>query len=311
MMSAKQLLLLNRSEVKRTLDWQTLLEACRSALIDVAAPHPLPAISAQLPVSGASLHLKAGAVQTPPTISVKANLRPDGGSADGVIVAFDYREQRVSAILASTDLTAMRTAAIAAIAYQALNRVASPKVAVLGAGPLAAYFVEVLADIDPAAEVRIWSRHFEHAVSLAEGRGSACAAVDDAIAGADVIVTCTPAREPLVQVGALGASTLILAMGADSPGKRELGPGILESSQVYADVLEQALSVGELAHVDAAIAQRAQPLGALLAANERASSGGRIVFDSVGSSTVDAAVVAVAMQRAVALGLGTEFAMQA
>lgn len=310
-MATKQLLLLNRSEVKRTLDWQTLLEACRGALVDVAAAHPLPAISAQLPVPGASLHLKAGAVHTPPTISVKANLRPDGGSADGVIVAFDYAEQRVSAILASTDLTAMRTAAIAAIAYQELNRVRSPKVAVLGAGPLAAYFVEVLAEIDGDAEVRVWSRHFEHAAALAEGRGTACESVAETIAGADVIVTCTPAREPLFEADALGSSTLILAMGADSPGKRELGSGILESAALYADVLEQALSVGELAHVDAAEAQRAVPLGVRLNGTEQTPPSGRVVFDSVGSSTVDAAVVAVAMQRAVALGLGTEFAIEA
>lgn len=310
-MSGKQLLLLNRSEVKRTLDWQTLLDACRSALVDVAAPSPLPAISAQLPVPGASLHLKAGAVHTPGTISVKANLRPDGGSAEGVIVAFDYVEQRVSAVLASTDLTAMRTAAIAAIAYQELNRVQSPKVAVLGAGPLAAYFIEVLAEIDGDAEVRIWSRHFEHAASLAQGRGTAYPTVDEAVADANVIVTCTPAREPLFHVDALGPATVILAMGADSPGKRELGSGILESSQLYADVLAQALSVGELAHVDAHVAQRAIPLGARLNGTEQTPITGRVVFDSVGSSTVDAAVVAVAMQRALALGLGTEFAIDA
>lgn len=309
-MAAKQLLLLNRAEVKQTLDWQSLLAACRSALLDVAAAHPLPAISEQLPVPGASLHLKAGAVLQPPTISVKANLRPDGGSADGVIVAFDYAEQRVSAVLASTDLTAMRTAAIAAVAYQELNRVPSPKVAVIGAGPLAAYFVEVLAEIEPTAELRVWSRHQERAVALAAGRGTAVATVAEAVRGADVVITGTPSREALVDVADLGPSTLILAMGADSPGKRELGAGILESAQLYADVLEQALEVGELAYVEDSVASRALPIGRRLDGTDRSQPSGRVVFDSVGSSTVDAAVVAMSMQRATALGLGTAFSFE-
>lgn len=311
-MTTKQLLLLNRSEVRSTLDWPSVMDACRSALIDVASSNPLPAISAQLPVPGASLHLKAGAVHTPPTISVKANLRPDGGAADGLILAFDYVEERVVAVLASTDLTAMRTAAIAAIAFEQLNRVPNPKVAIVGAGPLARYFVDILEALGGASELRVWSRSAERAAELAQGRGRSSTSVAEVTEGADVILTCTPARTPLIDASAISADVLILAMGADSPGKRELGPDILETAAVYVDVLEGALAVGELAHVSQAVRDRAVPLGIRLSDPEaHPLPSGRIVFDSVGSSTVDAAVVARSLERAVELGLGTPFAFGA
>lgn len=304
-MSNQRVLMLNRSEVRATLDWTTVLHACRSALIDVASDQPLPAASVQLAVPGAALHLKAGAVSNPPVMSVKANLRPDAGSADGLIVAFDHAQARVSAILASTDLTAMRTAAIAAVALQELRQVERPTVGIVGAGPLARYFLEVLPEITPVAEVRVWSRHPERARELAQGRAIACDSIAQTVQGADVVLTCTPSRQALVQPEMLRDEVLILAMGADSPGKRELGAGVLEGAGIFADVLADACRVGELAHGTDDDRARAQALGARLAHKPDGSLPSRVVFDSVGSSTVDAAVVAASLQRAAQLGLGT------
>lgn len=315
MQNEERILLLSRREVREAMTWPTLFEACRGALIGLASPDALPSISAQLPVPGASLHLKAGAILTPPILSVKANLRPDTGSTSGAILAFDHGDQRLRAILASADLTAMRTAAIAAVTAVELVEKKNPRIALIGAGPVARYTDEALTHLHMSDEIRIWSRNGEHSRTMAEtgplGQNRiACATVSEAVKDADLVITCTPSRLPLVKLEDLSQDVIVLAMGADSPGKRELGAGILESSNLYADVLGDALRVGELAYIATEEAQRAIPIGTRLAKSQNVLAGNtRIVFDSVGSSAVDAAVVAMTLGIAMESGSGSWIAL--
>jgi len=293
------------------MEWPSLLAACKDALIGLANADALPSISAQLLVPGASLHLKAGAVLAPAILSVKANLRPDAGSTSGAILAFDHGDQQLRAILASADLTAMRTAGIAAVAAVELLTKKNPKVALIGAGPVSMYTDQALRHLGISDDIRIWSRDIEHARHFASDGPSdqkrvAHELVSEAVADADLIITCTPSRSPLVNLSDLSSEVVVLAMGADSPGKRELGAGILEVSTIYADVLDDALRVGELAHLSQEEAKRAIPIGLRLnGSQELPNSKPRIVFDSVGSSAVDAAVVAMVLTSAKESGSGT------
>lgn len=315
MQNEERVLLLNRREVREAMTWSALFEACRGALIGLASPDALPSISAQLPVPGASLHLKAGAILTPSILSVKANLRPDTGSTSGAILAFDHGDQHLRAILASADLTAMRTAAIAAVTAVELVEKKNPRIAIIGAGPVARYTDEALTHLRMSDEIRIWSRNGEHSRAMAEtgplGQNRiACATVSEAVKDADLVITCTPSRSPLVKLEDLSQDVIVLAMGADSPGKRELGAGVLESSNLYADVLGDALRVGELAYIATEEAQRAVPIGMRLAKSQNVLAGNtRIVFDSVGSSAVDAAVVAMTLGIAMESGSGSWIAL--
>jgi len=309
--TAQRVLLLNRTEVRQAMSWPALLETCRGALIGLASADALASISAQLPLPGATLHLKAGAVLTPPILSIKANLRPDAGSTAGAILAFDHGDQRLRAILASADLTAMRTAAIATVAAVELVTKKNPRIALIGAGPVSTYTNEALAHLGISDDIRVWSRNPEHAQKFVENgprqqKRVACATVREAVVDADLVITCTPSRSPLVNLEYLREDAVVLAMGADSPGKRELGAGILESSTLYADVLADALRLGELSYLEKQEAERATPIGMRLANHEMTHSlTRRIVFDSVGSSAVDAAVVAMTLDMAKESGSGT------
>lgn len=297
-----------RSDVRAFLTWPKLLEVAEEALVAVSSPSALPAVSTQLLVPGASLHLKAGALLEPPVISVKANLRPDSGSASGAVLVFDYEGQQLRAIVASGDLTAMRTAAIAAVATRTLVAKKAPVVAILGAGPVARYTDEALAYLGIPGEVRIWSRSPERAADLvasttgviepgADGVSRivghrAYATVAEAVAGADVVVTCTPSRTPIVQLAELDPHAVVIAMGADGAGKRELGEGILDAATLFVDVARDALRVGECEFLSEDQAGRVTELGTVLAGGSApARADGLVVFDSVGSSAVDAAVV--------------------
>jgi ornithine cyclodeaminase/alanine dehydrogenase-like protein (mu-crystallin family) len=309
--SARPILLLNRSEVNSLLEWPSLLDATHQALIDLAGGDALPGVAGQLAVPGASLHLKAGAIMAPPLISVKANLRPDSGSTSGAILVFDHAAQVLTTVMSSGELTAMRTAAIAAVAARALVGPERVSVALVGAGPVARRVAEALEHLEIPSEVRVWSRSRASADRLIElTAGSkvdyrAFDSVDDAIRGAELIVSCTPAREPIIRAESLAPGSVILAMGADTVGKRELAEGVLDAAMIYADVRQDAIRVGESAHLPEGDASRVENIGNLFITHlvERAPED-RIVFDSVGSSAVDAAVVALVLAGAAERGLG-------
>jgi len=298
------------SDVQRLLTWPSLLAATSDALVALATPGRAPAgSSTQVAVPGAALHLKVGALLDPQVLSVKANLRPDRGSSSGAILVFDHGSQRLEAVLASGDLTAMRTGAIAAVAARALIRRPRPVLALVGAGPVARQTLRALQHVLDLAEVRVWSRTSARAISFIDDATlpqRTCLTVSDAVAGADLVVTCTPSRTPLIERDDLAEGTVILAMGADSPGKRELGPGVLDSADVYVDVLEDALTVGECAALDPVRRNRPRQIGKVIVAGSSGVTDGRlVVFDSVGAAAVDAAATALVVAQARALGVGT------
>jgi ornithine cyclodeaminase/alanine dehydrogenase-like protein (mu-crystallin family) len=301
---------LTRSQVRSVLRWPELIEATGRALIAVAAEgSSTAATSGQLRVPGASVHLKSGALLDPPVLSVKANMRPDAGSSAGVIVAFDPVHFTVRAVLDSADITAMRTAAIAAVAARHLAGPGGHSVALIGTGPVGRQSAAALSQVLGIREFRLWSRdraRAEHVAGTLRPPASVFGSVGEAAAGADVVLTATPSREPLLAAESLAAKTLILAMGADSPGKRELGEGVLDGAALVADVPDGAFSVGEFAYLAAAADRsRCAGIGELLAGRRTLPASGRIVFDAVGTAVVDAAAVGLALDVAESLDLGT------
>src|SRR3546814_19216476 len=69
---------------------------------------------------------------------------------------------------------------------------------------------------------------------------------------ADIVVTATAARAPLVQRGWIAPGTHISAMGADGPGKQELDPALVAAAVRFADLPAQAAAIGECQHAVAA-----------------------------------------------------------
>lgn len=315
----KSVLLINRTDVRRLLTWPELLDATRDALVATATGgEGLATSSIQLIVPEASLHLKAGALSQPPTMSVKANLRPNTGRASGAVLAFDLEQMRLQAILASADLTAMRTAAIAAVAAQALLSRRPVRLALLGAGPVAQRVLEVLTHLGMLSEVTVWSRDVTRAQTVVDAVlvGPPAQATDDvrrALEGAELVVTCTPSRAPLFEAEDLHPHAVILAMGADTAGKQEIPPSVLEAAVVYTDIRDDALKVGESSYLSEKAASRVKDLGLVLNASgaSAASPAGWTVFDSVGSSAADVVAVSLVVRQAESLGLGQRVELNA
>ena len=239
-------------------------------------------------------------------------------STNGMMVVLSAQTGVVQALLLDNGyLTDVRTAAAGAVAARHLSRADSTTAAILGAGMQAEMQARALAQVRPVRRFRIWARDPARAAALcgtlaADGlEALPCASVAEATAGADVIVTTTPATRPILHAAAPGQH--ITAMGSDAEHKNEIAPALLRQVSYVADRLAQTRALGELHH---AIAQGIFPadrpfaeLGQVIAglAPGRSSADQITLADLTGTGIQDTAIAALAISRARTMGAGQSF----
>jgi ornithine cyclodeaminase/alanine dehydrogenase-like protein (mu-crystallin family) len=132
----------------------------------------------------------------------------------------------------------------------------------------------------------------------------------EATLGAHVIVTCTTARAPFLNVGDVSPGVFIAAVGADNPEKSEMAPALMAEASVVADVLAQCAVMGDLHHAIAAGAMTADrvraELGDVVVGTKRGRSRDDeiVIFDSTGTAIQDVASAAIVYERARERGVG-------
>jgi alanine dehydrogenase len=156
-------------------------------------------------------------------------------------------------VMDGTWITDMRTGAAAGVATKYLARDNSEILGLVGAGVQASTGLEAIMEVMDIKEVRVSCRTCQTRESFAqkasEKYGIPVKAVDtikEAVQGADVLLTTTPAQEPVVKSKWIGLGTHINAMGADAPGKQELDSHILQKSKIIIDCWDQASHSGEI-----------------------------------------------------------------
>jgi ornithine cyclodeaminase/alanine dehydrogenase-like protein (mu-crystallin family) len=143
------------------------------------------------------------------------------------------------AMMDGTLITEVRTAAVSAVATKLLAREDAAVLAILGSGVQARSHLEALSLVRPFSEVRVWSPR--HAASFARDHGvRATASAEEAVRGADVVVTVTAATSPVLMGEWLSPGTHINAVGACRPDWRELDDDTLQRSRVYVDSRDAA-----------------------------------------------------------------------
>ena len=243
-------------------------------------------------------------------------------SLNGLMILFSAKTGLVEALLLDNGyLTDVRTAAAGAVAAKQLSRPDSRVAAILGAGVQAALQLKALCLVRPIAEARIWAREPAKAAALAKQLSeelgfpvTAYAEPAQAVASADVIVTTTPATEPILMADWVSAGQHITAMGSDAEHKNEIEPALVAAADLYvADSLTQTRRLGELHH---ALEARLLPDGAVLAELGAVIAGtvpGRqgdeqvTLADLTGTGVQDTAIATLAFQRALAAGAGSDF----
>ena len=250
------------------------------------------------------------------------NVHPDNPARGiptvmAVVILHSPKTGAPTAVMGGTFLTNMRTGAAGAVAARYLARKGSRRVGLLGAGAQARTQLLGIAKTFDIEKVSIADVSPERCRSLVDWAKSFLAAeyfissdIRD-ICDADILVTTTPSRSPLVKDEWISPGTHINAIGADAAGKEELDPAILKRSKVVVDDIVQASHSGEVN----------VPLGeGLLAPGEIYGTIGEVVagkvpgrmddeevtvFDSTGLAIQDVATAMGVYSRALARGLGT------
>ena len=178
-------------------------------------------------------------------------------TSDALMVLFNTRTGFVEAVLLENSyLTNLRTAAAGAIAAKLLSREDSRSAAILGAGVQAELQLEALTLVRNIESASLWARNSEKAEASARRLGDRLGfpvkvreSVQSATEGADIIVTATPAHEPLLLAEHVKPGQHITAMGSDAEHKNEIDPFIVaEKASYFCDRLSQVQILGELHH---------------------------------------------------------------
>jgi len=239
----------------------------------------------------------------------------------GVIVVMDLDRGTPLAILDSTWITTLRTAAATAVAAKHLARGDASTVTVVGCGAQGRASLEALLLVRPIREAYAFDADGASAERFASEMHASlgievrvAASLDDAVAQSAIVVTCTTSRTAILDARHLHPGLFIAAVGADNPEKQELTPALLRESKVVADILEQAATMGDLHHaIEAGVLTRDDVHGELAdvlcgRVPGRRNDGEVFVFDSTGTALQDVAVSSFAYARAVERGAGVEVA---
>lgn len=228
-------------------------------------------------------------------------------------------------LLDGRTLTRQRTAAVTALATRTLARPGSRRVALLGAGPLAAEHARTLAHVLDLHEIRVWSRSAARSRALAEalaGAGLPASVAGDArtaVDGVDVVCTLTPAETPILRADWLAPGTHVNAVGSPPrPEFSELPPDVFgRAARTVVDA--RAVALADSGNVRNAIsagvlkAEDLVELGEVLigSAPGRLGASELTVFNSVGLGLQDLAAADHVLRRAAHADAGTMVRMRA
>ena len=238
------------------------------------------------------------------------------------ILLLDPKTGAPLTIMDGTWITNVRTGAGGAVAAKYLTRKDSRIVAMLGAGVQARTQLLALNEVLRIEEVRVndllAKKAEQYAGEMGEKLGVDVKATKEmrgAVEGADIVVTATPARKPILMNNWISEGMHINAIGADAPGKQELDPKILLRAKVVVDDVEQAIHGGEVnVPLSKGIISRGDiyaDLGEIVTKKKagRTSRDEITVFDSTGLAVQDIAAGWIVYKKARKAGKGVEVEM--
>jgi ornithine cyclodeaminase/alanine dehydrogenase-like protein (mu-crystallin family) len=245
-------LFIAQDDVRDLLPMSECIEAVRQALADLArgeAIQPLRPVM-WLPEKVGALGMMPGYLGSIETVGIKTitvfpgNTDTEFDSHQGTVMLFDSQYGRLKAVIDATEITAIRTAAVSAVATDALARTDSSILTILGAGVQGGAHLEAIPLVRDIEEIRVWSRTEENAQRLAESdeRAHTVGSVDEAVAGADIVCTTTASTEPVLTGSQLGPGMHVNAVGSSVPFARELDSAALARSRIFVDRRESTFN---------------------------------------------------------------------
>jgi len=229
----------------------------------------------------------------------------------GGVLLCDGETGQLRALLDASAVTAVRTAAVSAVATRALAREDAKELAILGAGVQARSHLEALPQVRAFEKVRIWSRTPEHAQAVAaeaELPVEVAESAEAAVTGADVIVTATSSREPVLERAWLAPGAHVNAVGSSIPTARELDNATMAEAALFCDARESLVNeAGDYLMAGLSEESIRAELGEVLtgSAEGRRDNEELTVFKSLGLGVEDLAAAEHVYERARAEGVGS------
>jgi ornithine cyclodeaminase len=313
-----ELRIIDKASIRRAVGELDALQAVEEAFRALATGRVTqpPPFSLEIEDARGEVHVKGAFIQGSPVFALKVASgfyrNPERGlpTGSGLVLVFDAESGFPVALLDDGGyLTEARTGAAGALSLRLLAPERLERIAVIGAGTQARYQMRSMCRVRRWGETVAWSpvpqelsmycREMEQELDVPF---RAAASPEECVKGADVVVTVTPSREPLVAADWLQPHATVIAVGADGPEKRELAVGVLaRADKVVADSTEQCLRLGEIHHAVEAGALDASEihaeLGEVLVGGKVGREGSElIVCDLTGLGAQDAAIAQVAWE---------------
>ena len=314
-------LVLNHDQVAKLLPMPECIEVMQDALSALArgeAEQPLRTIFKPENVRGVLAMMPSFRRSTTSLFGLKAIcVFPDNAAIgkdahQGGVLLFSGETGELLALVNASAITAIRTAAVSAVATRALAREDASELTIIGAGVQAHSHLAAMACVRSIKRARIVARRFEKAQAFAnemqpkfEFPIEANRSAEEGVTGADLVVTATTAREPVVKRQWIQAGAHINAIGTFSPKARELDTATMREATLFVDRRESALNeAGDylLAAAEGAISRehiRAE-LGEVLIGSHsgRTSENEITVFKSLGLAIEDLAAAEYVYRKA-------------
>jgi ectoine utilization protein EutC len=319
--------MLTADHVRQAIDPAAALSAVRAGFVALAEGRAVspPSFDLDLAESHGEVHVKGGYLKGGDYIAIKLASgfydNPALGlpTAGGFTVILNAHTGELLWLVADQGLlTELRTAAAGALAADLLARPEAGQVTIVGAGGQARYQLAALLEVRRPASVTVVARRRQAADAYAEEARRlhglevrSSTDVEAAVRDADIVVTTTPARSPVLRADWVRPGTHVTAMGSDLPDKNELDPRLLaRADKLVVDSLQSALTSGELHHAvraglvtpDDVYAELGELTAGRVPGRERDDE--VTVADLTGLGVQDVAISALLADRAAALGLG-------
>jgi ornithine cyclodeaminase/alanine dehydrogenase-like protein (mu-crystallin family) len=249
---------LNHQEVKGLLPMSECIDVMEHAFVALARgeiEQPLRTIFRPSDVKGVMALMPTFRGGGMPLFGLKAICVFPGNAAigkdahQGAVILFDGTTGELRAIVDASAITAIRTAAVSALATKALATADASTLAIIGAGVQARTHLEAIACVRKLGRVRVTASRKENAEAFAREMQAqfpcdigAADSNEAAVRDAQIIVTATTSRDPVVRREWLAAGAHINAVGTFSPKARELDTATMVAGSVFVDRRESAFN---------------------------------------------------------------------
>jgi ornithine cyclodeaminase/alanine dehydrogenase-like protein (mu-crystallin family) len=256
--SQSQILVLDAGEVERLLTMDACVDLMAETLADLARGifhQPLRMVVRPPDAKGLLGLMPAYRTSGPALYGLKAicvfpeNPKINKDAHQGSVMLFDGDTGELLSLMNASSITAVRTAAVSAVATRLLAREDASQLAIIGAGVEARTHLAALSLVRAITRTRVTSRTRESADKFVEEMSSrfdfpieAVHTAEDALARADIIVTVTNSHEPVVKRDWISPGTHINSIGTHSPASREIDGATMAAARLFVDRRESAIN---------------------------------------------------------------------